>query len=107
MISFFFFFFFLGLFYKTYATPTQVPTPPQFVSKLKNERAVCESIIQHLHFWLSPMEQFTIQAKMQKRACPYIFGSYGTIYTFKKYFVTMFLTINFQFSTNKRYLNRP
>ena len=34
------------------------------------------------------------------------FRSYSTIYIFKNYFTTVFLTINFQFSINKRYLNK-
>ena len=37
----------------------------------------------------------------------YIFGSHDTIHTFKNYFTTVFLTINFQFSANKRYPNTP
>ena len=34
-------------------------------------------------------------------------GSHGTIYTFKIYFVTVILAINFQFQQNKSYPNRP
>ena len=47
------------------------------------------------------------QPKTQKRACQCIFGSHDTIYTFKNYFVTVFSVINFQFSMNKQYPNRP
>ena len=61
----------------------------------------------HFCFWLGPMALFTAQPKTQKRAYPYIFGSHDTIHTFKIYFVTMFLTIKFQFSANKQYPNRP
>ena len=42
-----------------------------------------------------------------KYAFPCIFGSHSIIYTFKNYFVTVFSIISFQFSANKRYLNRP
>ena len=35
------------------------------------------------------------------------FESYSIIYPFKNYFSIIFLAINFQFLTNKRYLNRP
>ena len=40
-----------------------------------------------------------------KRAYRCIFGFHSTIYIFKNYFATVFSVINFQFSTNKRYLN--
>ena len=33
-------------------------------------------------------------------------GFHGTIYTFKNYFTTIILTINFQFQQNKSYPNR-
>ena len=33
-------------------------------------------------------------------------GSYGTIYTFKNYFATVFLVFSFQFQQNKFYPNR-
>ena len=35
------------------------------------------------------------------------FVPHNTIYTFKNYFVIVFLAISFQFLTNKRYLNNP
>ena len=34
-------------------------------------------------------------------------GSHSTIYTFKNYFSTVILAINFQFQQNKSYPNRP
>ena len=48
-----------------------------------------------------------ISIKLAKRRFLGKFESHNTIYTFKNYFITVFLVINFQFSTNKRYPNRP
>ena len=48
-----------------------------------------------------------ISIKLAKRRFLGKFESHNTIYTFKNYFTTVFLVINFQFSTNKRYPNRP
>ena len=62
---------------------------------------------QHLRFWLGPTALFTTQPKLQKYAYQCIFGSHGTIHTFKNYFATVFLTINFQFLANNRYPNTP
>ena len=62
---------------------------------------------QHLHFWLGPTALFTTQPKTQKHAQQSIFGSHDTIHTIKNYFSTVFLTISFQFSANKRYPNTP
>ena len=60
-----------------------------------------------LCFWLGSTALFMIQPKTQKHAYPYISGSHGIIHTFKNYFVTVFSVINFQFSANKQYPNRP
>ena len=62
---------------------------------------------QRLYFLLGFTILFTTQLKTQKYKYQYIFRSYGTIYTFKNYFATVFSTINFQFSTNKQYPNTP
>ena len=51
------------------------------------------------------MALFTTQPKTQKHAYQCIFGSHGTIHTFKNYFAIVFSAISFQFLANKQYPN--
>ena len=51
------------------------------------------------------MALFTTQPKTQKHAYQCIFGSRGTIHTFKNYFAIVFSAISFQFLANKQYPN--
>ena len=54
-----------------------------------------------------PMALFMDPQKSSKHRFQYKFESQNIIHTFKNYFVTVFLTISFQFSSNKWYLNTP
>ena len=55
-----------------------------------------------LHFLYGFRVLFTRPASIFFRKNNFKTGSYGTIYTFKNYFVTVFLVFS-----NKQYLNRP
>ena len=58
-------------------------------------------------FLVDPMSIVHRSPRTEKRRFLDKFGSHSTIHTFKNYFVTVFSVISFQFSTNKRYPNRP
>ena len=63
---------------------------------------ISEIIFQlRLAFFWGPMTLFIKPSKSVRRKCQCIFWPHNTIYIFKNYFITVFLTISFQFSTNK------
>ena len=61
--------------------------------------------IQCLRFWLGPMALFMTSQKRKNTQINAFLGLHSTIHTFKNYFVTIFLIINFQFLANKRHSN--
>ena len=56
-----------------------------------------------LMFFWGPMALLMRLPNSIKRIYRCIFKTHNTIYTFKNYFITVFLTKNFQFSTFKNY----
>ena len=58
-----------------------------------------------LGFLVGLMGMFTFLPNSTKHTFLCKFRSHSTIQTFKNYFATVFLEINFQFSANKRYPN--
>ena len=62
-----------------------------------------QDILRFAFFW-----SYTVYGPPNSVKCRFLskFRSHSTIYIFKNYFTTAFLTINFQFSINKRYLNK-